>query len=103
MAILGFLVHTLKEHVHEVESRIQAMPEMTTYGVYQDQYIVVVADAPSERIDGLVESIKDIDGVLTTYATYLTVEDEMDEDGNLKTNLTPAKIFGKKSKLDMPS
>jgi len=47
MAIMGFLVHTLQEEVAAVEEKINAMPEMTTYGIHQGQYVVVVAEAIS--------------------------------------------------------
>jgi len=79
MAIAGLLVHTLTEDLARIEGRIKQMPEMTTYGCHQDQYIVVVAEAPAERMEKTVKQIEDIDGVLTIYTTYVTVEDEMDD------------------------
>lgn len=79
MAIAGLLVHTLKEDLETVEKQIRSMSEMTTYGIHQDQYIVVVAETPSDQMEKKVDRIKDIDGVLTIYTTYVTLEDEMDE------------------------
>ncbi len=62
MAIAGLLVHTLKENLEAVESQIDSMSEMTTYGIHQDQYIVVVAEVPSDQMEKKVDRIKEIDG-----------------------------------------
>ena len=77
MAIAGLLVHTLNENLEDVEKQISSMPEMTTYGIHQDQYIVVVAETPSDQMETKVDRIKDIEGVLTIYTTYVTLEDEL--------------------------
>ena len=77
MAIAGLLVHTLKEHLEDVEAKVSSMPEMTTYGIHQDQYVVVVAEAPSDEMEKRVDRIKDLEGVLTIYTTYVTIEDEL--------------------------
>ena len=77
MAIAGLLVHTLKEHLEDVEKQIKDMPEMTTYGRHQDQYVVVVAEAPSDQMEERVDRIKELEGVLTIYTTYVTIEDEI--------------------------
>jgi len=88
MAITGLLVHTLKKDVESVEQAISLIGGMTSYGIHQDQYVVVVVEAPSDRLEKVVEQLDDIEGVLAVYTTYLTVEDEIDEDGNLQTNLS---------------
>ena len=80
MAIAGLLVHAKTENLARIEGEIKSMPEMTTYGCHQDQYIVVVAEAPSTKLEAHVKQIEEIDGVLTIYTTYVTVEDEMNED-----------------------
>jgi len=79
MAIAGLLIHTLKENLEVVERQINAMPEMSTYGIHQDQYIVVVAEAPSNQMEKKVDRIKDLEGILTIYTTYVTIEDEIDQ------------------------
>ena len=101
MAIMGFLVHALQEDVDAVEEKINAMPEMTTYGIHQGQYVVVVAEAISDRIEAVVEQVKQLDGVLTIYTTYLTIEDEMDENGNIETNLSLRKLLKKNPGIDL--
>ncbi len=87
MAIMGFLVHALDENVQDIEAAIQTMPEMTTYGIHQDHFIVTVVESPSDQIEQAMRQITELEGVLTTYSTYLTIEDEIDEDGNLQTDL----------------
>lgn len=80
MAIAGLLVHTLAEDLTRIEGEIKVMPGMTTYGCHQDQYVVVVAEAPSNQMEAEVKKIEAIDGVLTIYTTYVTVEDEMKDE-----------------------
>lgn len=76
MAIMGFLAHTEAGQSAEVERLIAAMPEMTTYGVHQDVYIVAVAEAPGSDMETVLQKVLALPGVVTTYVTSLTVEDE---------------------------
>jgi nitrate reductase NapAB chaperone NapD len=77
MAIAGLLVHTEKGAVEAVAAQIQARPEMSLYDTRQEEYIVVVAEAPAGQLEKVVERLKEIEGVLTIYTTYVTVEDEL--------------------------
>lgn len=79
MAILGFLVHTLPEEAAQVERAVQGIPEITTYGVHQDCYLVAVAEAATDRMESLLEQVRKIDGVLTCYVTSMSTQDEEDE------------------------
>ena len=85
MAIAGLLVHTLSENVKTVERKIGKMPEMTTYGIHEDQYVVVVVETEADYMEKTVDKINMIDGVLTIYTTYLTIEDELTDE--------PEKVF----------
>ncbi|MBW2328439.1 MAG: chaperone NapD [Deltaproteobacteria bacterium] len=98
MAILGFLIHTLDENVQEVEAKVKKMPEITTYGIHQDHFIVTVAEVAADDVEKTMNKIKELDGVLTTYTTYLTIEDEIDENGNLQTNLSLTDLMEKEPK-----
>jgi nitrate reductase NapAB chaperone NapD len=98
MAILGFLIHTLDEDVQEVEAKVKKMPEITTYGIHQDHFIVTVAEVPADDVEKTMNRIKELDGVLTTYTTYLTIEDEIDENGNLQSNLSLTDLMKKEPK-----
>ena len=76
MAILGFLTHTLGGHAAAVEKALADMPELTTYGVHKDCYVVTVAEAPSEYMEALIDRVKSLEGVLAVYVTSFTREDE---------------------------
>ena len=76
MAIAGLLVHTLPQDAKKIESQILDIENMTTYGVHKNEFIVVVAEVPSDTMEREVDKIKAIDGVLTIYTTYVTLEDE---------------------------
>ncbi len=78
MAIAGLLVHTLKENLAAVEAALRTAPGFTTYGTYEDQYLVVVAEAASGKLEALVDGLKKLEGVLAVYTTYVTVEDELE-------------------------
>lgn len=88
MAISGILIHCLKDNIKEVEAQVNVMKEMTTYGIHEDQYIVAVVESPSATIEQVVKRTGSMEGVLTVYTTYLTIEDEIDDDGNLQTDMT---------------
>ena len=83
MAISGILVHCLKDDLDVVEKQVSSMEELTTYGIHEDAYVVAVVESPSDTIEKVVKKIGNLDGVLTVYTTYLTIEDEIDDDGNL--------------------
>ncbi len=73
-----FSVHTEKEALQAVAAKIQAMPEIEPVpGTQQEEYVVVVAEAPAEQLEKVVGRLKKIEGVLTIYTTYVTVEDEL--------------------------
>jgi len=100
MAISGILIHCLKDNIQNVEKMVNSMEEMTTYGIHEDQYVVAVVESPSDTIEQVVRRTGSMEGVLTVYTTYLTIEDEIDEDGNLQTNITYDQLKKMKPKLN---
>ncbi len=78
MAIAGLLVHTLEYLIEDVKTQISVIPGMTIYGIHEGVFIVTVAEFPSEIMEDEVEKLKDIEGVLTIYTTYITIEDELE-------------------------
>lgn len=76
MAIAGFIIHTLPESVATVQNNIATMPQLTSYGVHEETHIIVVAEAPSTEIEGIISKVQALQGVLATYLTSLTFEDE---------------------------
>ena len=100
MAISGILVHCLKDDLEVVEKQISSMEELTTYGIHEDAYVVAVVESPSDVIEKVVKKIGNLDGVLTVYTTYLTIEDEIDDDGNLTTNLSATQHMKMEPRLE---
>lgn len=78
---MGFLVHALPGACPAVEAELKKMPELTTYGIHQDCYVVAVAEAPHEYMEDLLGRVNAIEHVLTSYVTSLTIEDEQPEAG----------------------
>ena len=100
MAISGILVHCLKDDLEVVEQQVSSMEELTTYGIHEDAYVVAVVESPSDVIEKVVKRIGNLDGVLTVYTTYLTIEDEIDDDGNLTTNLSATQHMKMEPRLE---
>jgi nitrate reductase NapAB chaperone NapD len=76
VAIVGFLVHAAAADCKRVEAALAAMPEINTYGIHQNCYIVGVAEAPAVMVEGILKRGAEIEGVLAAYITSMTVEDE---------------------------
>lgn len=87
MAIAGLLVHTSKEDVNIIERTVSSIEEMTTHGIQEGQYVVVVVKSPVNDLEKVVGKINAIDGVLTIYTIFFSVEDEVDADDNLQEAL----------------
>lgn len=79
MAIAGLLVHTLPQDIEVIEKKIRTMDHMESYGIHKKEYIIVVAEVDADKMEKEVEKINDIEGVLTIYTTYVTLEDEEEE------------------------
>ncbi len=78
MAIAGLLVHCLKEELKEIESVIESMPGMTLFGAREEQYLVVVLETPAAEMKNRVDGLKNIEGILSVYTTYMSIEDELE-------------------------
>lgn len=79
MAVLGFLVQATEQDCQGMERTLAALPELTTYGVHQGSYVVAVAEAASHELEALLARVHALPGVLATYVTSLTIEDELPE------------------------
>lgn len=100
MAISGILIHCLNDKLENVERQVSSMEELTTYGIHQEAYVVAVVESPSDRLEKVVKRIGELDGVLTVYTTYLTIEDEIDEEGNLTTSLSATQHMNMEPRQD---
>ncbi len=79
MAIAGLAILVKKEKVQDVYKRLEEYPEITTYGIHQDQYIVAVVEtSPQTDLEKYLENLKnshsDILGIFPAYANF---EDEV--------------------------
>ncbi len=70
MAIAGLLVHTVKNDVKNIAKRVNSIEEMTTHGIQEKQYVIVVVKASSDEMEGVVKKIHEIEGVLTIYTIF---------------------------------
>jgi nitrate reductase NapAB chaperone NapD len=77
MAIVGFLVHAIAADCTSIEKQLVTIPGMTTYGIHPGGYVVGVAEAPSDRLEAVFNRVSAIEGVLATYVTSMTMEDEL--------------------------
>jgi nitrate reductase NapAB chaperone NapD len=75
---MGFLTHVLEARSAAVESALGAMPELSTYGVHQGNYVVAVAEAPYREMDALLARVRGLDGVLAVYMTSCDFQDELE-------------------------
>ncbi len=76
MAILGFLAHALPGYAPEVEGKLGSMPEITTYGIQNKDYVVAVAEAPAQVMQPITDRVKAFDEVISVYVTSFSTEDE---------------------------
>lgn len=77
MAIAGLLVHTLGDQLAAVQTRLAGESWLCVHGTQEGQYVVVVAEAPSQDLEARVKALEAWEGVLAVYTTYLSVEDEL--------------------------
>lgn len=78
MPIVGFIVHTLPESSVVVSQKLDVMPEVSTYGIHDDCYIVAVAEVSGQRLEGLMDAVKNIPDVIACYVTSLHNDDQLD-------------------------
>ncbi len=81
MAIAGVVIAAQPQKAMHVVEELNKTPQVTTYGVYNDSQIVAVFESDTANgLKKLSEKIlKNIDGILGIYPSYVTFEDEMEE------------------------
>ncbi len=79
MAIAGVAILAKKEEVQKVYQRLKEFPEITTYGIHQEQYIVAVIETtPQTDLQAFLEKIQKEDpAILGIFPAYANFEDEM--------------------------
>ncbi len=79
MAIAGVTILVKKEKIESVYRRLEEIPEITTYGIHQEQYIVAVVEtSPQQDLEKLLKEIQDNDSaILGIFPAYANFEDEV--------------------------
>ncbi len=88
MPIGGFVVTVVPGNGHTVREQLRGMAQCDVYmpvdddrkEVHHEENIVITLDTKtSDEMEGVVEEIKKIDGVISVDLVYLNVEDEIEE------------------------
>jgi len=79
LAIAGVAILAKKEEIQNVYQRLEQIPEITTYGIHQEQYIVAVVEtSPQQDLEKFLKKIQDNDpGILGIFPAYANFEDEV--------------------------
>lgn len=78
MAIVGCIVHTRTGMRDAVEGSLATLPGVTVHDRPEEVSLVVVVEALSDQLKDRMYTIKDLEGVLSVYTTFVTTEDEVD-------------------------
>jgi len=76
MAVAGIILHVEADKLTEVSEAVSRQPDLTVYGNHDGQYIVVVGEIPSGKLEDRTKELEKSDGVLAVYTTYVNIEDE---------------------------
>ncbi len=81
MIIASMVVTTKTGMAEEVALQLKRIPNLTTYGVYKGDNIIVIMEA--EKEEDLVNLsryiMNEFEGILGTYPTFMASENEADE------------------------
>lgn len=78
MAITGIILHVVAEELETVRTAMDAEDDLTVFGDHEGQYLVVVGEIPSDKLEDRMKELEGFPGVLATYTTYVNIEDEQD-------------------------
>jgi len=76
MAITGIILHVESAMLTSVSHAMSREPDLTVYGDHDGQYLVVVGEIPSGKLEDRIKELEEAPGVLAAYTTYVNVEDE---------------------------
>ncbi len=77
MMISSLIVRTLPEHAHTLSRMLEKIPNVSTYGVYKEENIIVVAETHDvPQLENLISYIaNDFEHVLGVFTTYVNWDD----------------------------
>lgn len=76
MAITGIILHTRPDMAAHVSAEVDRCDDLQVYGLHEDQYLIVVGEMDSTRLEDRLEEVEKMNGVLAVYTTYVNTEDE---------------------------
>lgn len=76
MAITGIILHVEAKRLTAVKHAMSREQDLTVYGEHDGQYLVVVGEIPSGRLEDRIKELEEAPGVLAAYTTYVNIEDE---------------------------
>ena len=84
MPIAGVTILTEPGKTMDVLNELQALDNLTTYGIHKDIYIIAVLEGNSssdlEKMTGEIQ--KNTAGILGIYPAYINFEDEIESGSN---------------------
>lgn len=76
MAITSIILQTQAGRTEPVRAAVERFDDLQVHGAHEDQYLIVLAEIPAERLERRLEDLERLDGVLALYTTYINTEDE---------------------------
>ncbi|MGL1862984.1 MAG: chaperone NapD [Pseudodesulfovibrio sp.] len=76
MAITSIILHVECAKLTSVSHAMSREPDLTVYGDHDGQYLVVVGEIPSGKLEDRIKELEESPGVLAAYTTYVNIEDE---------------------------
>ena len=76
MAVTGIILHVEAAKLTAVSHAMSREPDLTVYGDHEGQYVIVVGEIPSGKLEDRIKELEDAPGVLAVYTTYVNIEDE---------------------------
>ncbi len=89
MPIAGVVIYTKNELTQDVLNKLDAMEQVTTYGVHKGNIIIAVFEGEtSKELEQLTDNIsKNVQGILGIYPAYVNFElDEESSSGDMSQN-----------------
>lgn len=81
MLISGVVLLIQPEKSMQISTELKKYPNITTYGIHKENYIIAVFEADDEKQMKILSEnlVQQIDGVLGVYPTYMQFDEEGDE------------------------
>lgn len=81
MAVASFVMLVRQGSLERVNGVVAGMEGLTVHDSGEPNHLVIVAERPSDELQGLERELKGIDGVLAMPIAYLNMEDELEGAG----------------------